>query len=130
MSSFLIKIIAIISMAIDHTNYILDSNVVLNQIGRIAFPLFCFQIVVGYAKTKSLSKYIYRLLLFAFISQIPYMWFMKIVGGEGIYLNVLFTLALGLIAMYIYDLQITTNNGELCLIDKNRKKSFTKTKNC
>lgn len=120
MSSFIIKLIAIICMTIDHMNYVLGRKIALNVIGRIAFPLYCFQLVVGYDKTRNLSKYISRLLIFAIISQIPYLFFINAIGAS-FQLNVLFTLSLGLVTMYLYDLKIINNNGKLSIIDKNDK---------
>ena len=52
MSSFLIKIIAIISMFLDHTGILFDYDF-LRIIGRLAFPLFAFQSVNGYIYSKS-----------------------------------------------------------------------------
>ena len=91
MTSFAIKIIAIIAMTLDHiekiitqpqmmalmpdipfreaqriTAYILTT---LGIIGRIAFPLFAFFIVEGTRKTRSMPRYIGRLFLFALISE-------------------------------------------------------------
>ena len=69
MSSFIIKIIAIISMLFDHTNDVFIGHLsVLNLIGRIAFPLFSFQLVVGYTYTHNIKKYISRMFIFALIS--------------------------------------------------------------
>ena len=56
-TSFTLKIIAIISMLIDHTTVALydiipgelwDLYDIGRWIGRTAFPLFCFMIVEGY----------------------------------------------------------------------------------
>ena len=69
MSSFVIKIIAIISMLFDHTNDVFIGHLsVFNLIGRIAFPLFSFQLVVGYTYTHNIKKYISRMFIFALIS--------------------------------------------------------------
>lgn len=107
MSSFIIKIIAIISMICDHTGDILiGHNSILNVIGRIAFPLFAFQLVIGYAHTRNKAKYFVRLLLFAIISQIPYSIMSNIISGSYFYLNIFFTLATGVLAMTIYDLDL------------------------
>ena len=40
----------------------------LNLIGRIAFPIFAFQVVQGYIHTHNVKKYALRLFIFAFIS--------------------------------------------------------------
>ena len=102
MSSFIIKIIAIISMLFDHTNDVFIGHLsVLNLIGRIAFPLFSFQLVVGYTYTHNIKKYISRMFIFALISQIPYSIFIYIYTGTYFELNIFFTLATSLICMYI-----------------------------
>ena len=73
MSSFVLKIIAIISMFLDHLSYSIYGHFSwLNYLGRLAFPIFAFQITEGYSHTKDLKKYFLRLGIFALISQIPY----------------------------------------------------------
>ena len=104
MSSFVIKIIAIITMFCDHfSDAILGKLSFLNIIGRIAFPLFCFQIVIGYKHTKNVNKYLLRLFIFSLISQIPFSLFTYVYLGQIDLLNVFFTLSLGLLAIYILD---------------------------
>ena len=104
MSSFVIKLIAIITMLCDHSgDVIIGQFSFLNVIGRIAFPLFCFQIVIGYRHTKNVNKYLLRLFLFGLISQIPFSLFTYSYLGRIDLLNVYFTLALGLLAIYILD---------------------------
>ena len=101
MSSFVIKLIAIICMLCDHSSDALIGHFTfLNVIGRIAFPLFCFQLVIGYKHTKNVKKYLFRLLIFAIISQIPFSIFTYLYAGIFDNLNVFFTLSLGLLAMY------------------------------
>lgn len=103
MSSFVLKIIAIISMLFDHIGYtIFNKFSFMNYIGRLAFPIFAFQITEGYSHTKNLKRYFFRLFLFAIISQVPYMLFLSIFTSSFT-LNILFTLILGLLAITIYD---------------------------
>ncbi|MBR3116270.1 MAG: conjugal transfer protein TraX [Bacilli bacterium] len=97
MSSFLLKIIAFISMVIDHSSTLIDNNLLI-CIGRIAFPIFAFQTTISYQKTKNRKKYLLKLLIFALISEMPY----RLLFGNSSF-NILFTLLLGNICMIIYD---------------------------
>ena len=105
MDAFVLKIIAIISMAFDHSGYLIFNGhfSYFNYIGRFAFPIFAFQISQGYIHTKNFKKYATRLGIFAIISQIPFMLFIHYVVGENFALNVFFTLFLGLLSIYAYD---------------------------
>lgn len=117
MSSFVLKIIAMFTMVIDHLgNAWLKHTTGMNVIGRIAFPIFAFQISEGYIHTKNLKKYFLRLILFAFLSQIPFMLFRSIYT-VGFALNIFFTLALGLLSIFCYD-KFTSNSFQLF---KNKK---------
>ena len=99
MNSFVLKLIAICSMFIDHLRYIIPMQpMFMAYIGRLAFPIFSFQIVQGYLHTKNFKKYLLRLLIIALISQIPFQLYFSTTK-----LNVLFTLILGLICIYIYE---------------------------
>ena len=105
MTSFALKIIALITMFIDHAGYVFVGNFSFcNFIGRIAFPIFAFQISEGYKHTKNLKKYFIRLGVFSLVSQIPfYLFSFKYHGGNILNLNVFFTLFLGLLSIYLYD---------------------------
>ena len=89
-------------MLFDHTNDVFIGHLsVFNLIGRIAFPLFSFQLVVGYTYTHNIKKYISRMFIFALISQIPYSIFIHIYTGTYFELNIFFTLTTSLICMYV-----------------------------
>ncbi|WP_367275868.1 TraX family protein [Niallia sp. MER 6] len=89
----ILKLIAIISMLIDHIGLIFfPESTFMRILGRIAFPIFAFHIAKGYVHTSSKMNYISRLLIFAAISQIPYMFLLKTYN-----LNILFTLTLSVI---------------------------------
>ncbi len=97
MSSFILKIIALIAMSFDHTGKVLlFNNEILINIGRIAFPLFAFQIVEGYHHTKNIKKYLLRLIIVALLAQIAYS---QLFGG----FDTIFTLIIGLICIIIID---------------------------
>lgn len=100
MSNFVLKIIAVVTMLIDHSGYVIFNGFsFMNYIGRLSFPIFAFLITEGYIHTRDLKKYFYRLLIFAIISQIPY----TLLFPDGFIINILFTLALGLLALTVYD---------------------------
>lgn len=102
-SSFALKIIAVICMLCDHFgDAIIKPFSFLNVIGRISFPIFAFQITEGYIHTKDLKKYFKRLIIFAIISQIPFMLFLSTFTSPFT-LNIFFTLLLGLLSIYIYN---------------------------
>ena len=100
MNSFVLKIIAFITMFLDHAGKIVTPYIYpLVYIGRFAFPIFAFQASLGYQHTRSLKKYIIRLFIFAVISQIPYYFYF-----DGADFNVIFTLLSGIISIYVFEL--------------------------
>lgn len=103
MTSFILKIIGIITMLFDHIgDSILGEFSFLNLIGRIAFPLFAFQAVQGYIHTKDFKKHLIKMIVFACISQIPFMLFLSTFTDTFMF-NIFFTFTLALIALYFYD---------------------------
>lgn len=114
MSSFVLKVIAIISMSFDHVGYlIMGGSSWFNYLGRFAFPIFAFQISEGYTHTKNVYKYMFRLFVFAIISQIPFILFQYSMGIH-LSLNIFFTLLFGLLAIFIYDKTKYKFLGILC----------------
>ncbi len=82
MSFALVKIIAMVTMLIDHIGVAFgndglslisyENTAILRTIGRIALPIYAYNIVNGWKYTKNKSEYVYRLVLFMSISQIPF----------------------------------------------------------
>ena len=90
-----IKIVACISMMFSHIGFIFWPWQLWWQIpGRIAFPLFAFMIANGAQHSGNVWKYLARLLIFAALIQYPYSIFLA-----NNYLNICFTLGLGLAAI-------------------------------
>lgn len=100
MTSFSLKFLACILMFIDHLAHILPNPLAFyfHLLGRIAFPIFAFQLTEGYIHTKNVKGYLMRLLILALISQIPF----NLYFNNFPSLNIFFTLFLGLIAIHIY----------------------------
>lgn len=111
-----LKLLAVISMIIDHTATVLLGNVyitlfrlgsyevdlydVMRKFGRISFPIFAFLLVEGFQHTRSVKRYAGNLLLFALLSEIP--WNLEhsgrlLCGSQ----NVMFTLLLGLLGLWV-----------------------------
>ena len=114
MTSFVLKLIAIISMLIDHTGDTFISLlgpklIYFNALGRLAFPLFCFMLVQGYYHTHNLKKYMLRLLIGGILSQAQFMIFCNIFSGSYFHVNVLFSLLFGLISLWIWDYKLFDN---------------------
>lgn len=116
-----LKLIALLTMLIDHTAFVLLSQMpsaitaftqigsqaisiyeICRMIGRIAFPIYCFLITEGYLHTHDKYRYGVNLLIFAVISEIP--WDLEHTGdltyGKQ---NVFFTLFLGYLAICLYE---------------------------
>lgn len=114
-TSFILKIIALVTMFCDHFgDAFIGHFSFFNLIGRIAFPIFAFQLSEGYTHTHNLKKYFFRLFLFAIISQLPFQLFLnKFLPTAGNTLNIFFTLTLGLLCMVLYDYFLNISNKEL-----------------
>lgn len=103
MSSFVLKMIAMVTMFCDHLGYAIFNQLsYFNYIGRLSFPIFAFGISEGYSHTRSKKNYAMRLFLFGLVSQVPFMWFNSMFRVDFT-LNIFFTLLIGLIAIIGYE---------------------------
>ena len=94
-SNFDLKILAIITMTIDHIGAIIYPNIdAFRIIGRISFPIFCFLLVEGFKHTHNRFRYFIRLLLFAIITQPIYDY-----AFNNHELNILFTFSLSFLLL-------------------------------
>ncbi|MCQ5129257.1 conjugal transfer protein TraX [Butyricicoccus faecihominis] len=70
MDTNFLKLVAILSMLIDHVGGAFFPEVGwFRWVGRLAFPIFCYCMTVGLLYTRDIKKYLFRLGLFAVISQ-------------------------------------------------------------
>ena len=95
-TSFVLKIIAVITMTMDHYSKIADGPEWFSLVGRISFPLFAFLIGEGFRYTKDRKKYFYRIFLYALVLQIPDL--LSIEKYDG---NIFFTLSFGILSLLI-----------------------------
>jgi hypothetical protein len=97
----MLKVIAVITMTIDHVGAILFPELLLLRVvGRLAFPLFCYLLVLGVESTTKLRDYLVRLLSFALVSQIPY--FLAFEFNPFEQLNIFFTLFFSALAIRLF----------------------------
>lgn len=114
-NGFTLKLIAIITMMIDHIGAIIYPEIILFRIiGRISFPIFCAFVAEGAYYTSNIRRYELRLLLFAFVSEVPFDLAFHNAPMEPSSQNVFFTLFLGLVCIDI--LQKSENRTRFILI--------------
>lgn len=111
-----IKLIAIAAMTIDHIALVFVPTgsilyYVMRLIGRLTAPFMAFMLAEGYRNTRSRSRYLLRLVVFALISQ-PF--YFRLAFGRAperileycTHWNVMLSLAIGLIIMMLFDSSI------------------------
>lgn len=95
----MLKILAMLFMLCDHMwATIVPGNLWLTCVGRLAFPIFAFQISEGFVHTHDLREYLKRMLLFALITEIPF----NLMSGGWInpfHQNVMFTFWIALLIL-------------------------------
>lgn len=104
LTSNMLRTIAVLLMLSDHIwATAMSFGDWMTYIGRMAFPIFAFQIAEGFVHTKNFKKYALRLLGFAIVSEIPFNFFYSSRFFNPYHQNVLFTLLLGLLAIKVID---------------------------
>ncbi len=128
MATGTLKLIALVFMFIDHSGKVLFEDMAeMRTLGRIAFPLYVWCMVVGFYRTRNVTRYLMRVLLVGLVSQPLYLFalnkevhigvlmeqtFLPLAGGftwDGLWQvlytvfiekpNIFLTLLLGLIAL-------------------------------
>lgn len=92
-TAFCLKIIALISMFLDHLGLIIMPQFgFLRILGRLAFPLFAFFIAEGFRHTRNRKKYFFQIFILGLICQAAYF-----IAEGGMYLGVLLTFSVSLL---------------------------------
>jgi hypothetical protein len=147
MSTFALKLLAIITMLIDHITAIIipeESWIYLagRLIGRLAFPIFAFLLVEGFFHTSNVKKYLTRLGIFGLISELPFdlafynsyfsgvsikedlmnmfkdpVLFDTVIGRFMRHQNIYFTLFIGLLTIYLMSMVEKKYRGNLLYVN-------------
>lgn len=115
MTSNILKLIACISMLIDHMGLILfPGQEWMRWVGRLAMPLFGFFIAEGCRYTSNRRRYFLRMLALGVLCQAVYTAEQLMGGGlASVYLNILFTFSFSAIMCFAYlDLEKSFKNGD------------------
>lgn len=109
LTGFHLKLIILITMTIHHMSHLFMISkdtilyLLLENIGRITFPLVAFLLVEGYHHTKNKKMYIKRMIIPAILASYP---FYKLITPTEPYFffnNILFTLMVSLLMLYFID---------------------------
>ena len=101
LDSFTLKIIAIITMLLDHVyTYITSTGINIpiwfGYLGKLAAPIFFYLIVEGFYHTRNRKKYLYRLAIFGVVM-------IGIDAVIGIHNNIFLSLTLSILMLMIMD---------------------------
>ena len=113
MSAFVLKLLALLAMVTDHTAIVLLSisplYMPMRSFGRMAFLVYAFFLAEGFRHTRSASKYALRLLGMGVVSTVPYCFTVNNYFDFWTrlrWLNIYFTLALGVLLMVLLRLDM------------------------
>ena len=118
-----LKIVAGAAMLIDHIAVVMNrcmmlpafAYYIMRGIGRLSFPVFAFLVAEGFAHTRSVKKYVIRMILFAVISEVPF----DMVNFGKIFCparnNILFTYILSLGALWAFS-KVCENTAEKLIV--------------
>lgn len=97
MTSFDIKILAALLMVIDHVGLVFfPDQLIFRYLGRLSFPLFAWLLGQGEKHTRDVYAYLLRIVIWGLVSQPIY-----VLLFHNEQLNILFTLAIGLVALFL-----------------------------
>lgn len=96
-----LRLLALFLMLLDHLwATVIPGNNWMTWLGRLAFPIFAFQLAEGFFHTSNRKAYAKRLLVFALVAEVPFD--LMYIGAPFFifHQNVMFTLLLGFLAMW------------------------------
>lgn len=95
-----LKIIACVSMLIDHASLMLFPEIIwLRYLGRLAFPIFAFLISEGCLYTKNKLKYFLSVFILGAVCQLVY----DLTYRGIVYLGILLTFSLSILLIYLLE---------------------------
>lgn len=112
-----LKIIALVSMTIDHMGYLMFPKITLFRIiGRIAYPIFAYMIAEGCSHTKNKKKYIGLVAGIGLLCSIIYY-----IGERDLYQSILITFSFSILIIYaieyaMYEMQKSIRNKALAIM--------------
>ena len=88
LSTGFLKLIALLFMFIDHSGKVFFNNASdMRLLGRIAFPVYVWCMIVGFSRTRSVPRYLLRVLLVGLVSQPFYVLALDTRGHLGVLLQ-------------------------------------------
>ena len=96
LSNNMLKVIAAISMLVDHIGYIFFPRIAIFRIiGRLAFPIFAYMIAEGCRHTRHRWRYLLTMLSIGIVCQVVYFMFIP-----RVYMNILITFSVSVVLIY------------------------------
>jgi hypothetical protein len=94
-----LKLVAIISMTIDHIGILaFPQYVIFRIIGRVSFPIFAYMIGEGMFYTRNRLNYLLRLLVLGIVCQVAYSFV-----DDGSEFNIILTWSMSVVTIILYD---------------------------
>ncbi len=95
-----LKVLALVSMTLDHIGVqLFPGSVLLRILGRLALPIFAFMIAEGCAHTKNRRRYLLQMAGLALLCQLVYFFAMG-----SLFQCILVTFTLSILLIYVYDI--------------------------
>ncbi len=118
MSSFVLKLIAAVTMFIDHAGLLLFPEwEFMRIIGRLAFPIYAYCLAEGFRYTKNRNLYFLRVFLLGLVCQIVYT-----VVDRQLYLGILIVFSLSILLMACVNSVKKAMRGEVSPLNRSLTK--------